>query len=201
MGNVATKVKEVLREAQLSLDSTADRRMSGFTLPISFDFIQLQFGDAAKQVPSGQSVVIINPESQTAYKYCLASEDRDRLTSLLNLNRAARSVFPESSMAIDKITFFTFPLLNLPLLPEAARQQAKLFVQSVYEAINELHVTFKLAHLDLRLGNICFGTGTEYRVAKLIDLDRAALVDEPFWCSALCALHISCTKSRERIGH
>ena len=76
MGNVATKVKEVLREAQLSLDSTADRRMSGFTLPISFDFIQLQFGDAAKQVPSGQSVVIINPESQTAYKYCLASEDR-----------------------------------------------------------------------------------------------------------------------------
>ena len=142
-------------------------------------------------MPSGQSVVIINVETQKVYKYSLAAVERDRLTSLLELNRAARSVFPESSMIIDVNKIFTFPLLDQPLLPDEAYQNAKWFVGSVHEAVNELHDTFNLAHLDLRLGNICFtvGTGTQPRVAKLIDLDRAGTVDEPFYYSKLSALY------------
>ena len=44
MGNVATKVKEVLREAQQSLDSTASRCMAHFTLPISSNPSKMQPG-------------------------------------------------------------------------------------------------------------------------------------------------------------
>ena len=132
-----------------------------------------------------------NVEAKKVYKYSIAVEERKMLTSLLQLQSAVRSVFPVSTLKIqsdvNEIDFFTFPLLDQPLSPDEARRDALTFVGSVYEAVNELHHTFKLAHLDLRLGNICFGTGT--RVAKLIDLDRANVVYQPYMISTLCSVH------------
>lgn len=68
------------------------------------------------------------------------------MTTALHLDRRPeRSVFPESIyMYIEGNPFFKFPLLKPP--PQTARQCAKRFVESVYEAINEVHVTFNLAH-------------------------------------------------------
>ena len=59
-----------------------------------------------------------------------------------------KSVFPESVKFINEKYFFEFPLLAPPLSLEVASQHAKVFVQSVYEAINELHNGFNRAHVD-----------------------------------------------------
>ena len=180
MGSVATKVEEVLGEAQRSLASMAGRRMAGFALHISRNFIQSRFGAGAMQVPS---VVIANPHTRKVYKHCLNMVDGNTLIELWHLSfdrePPTRIVFPESIMNIGKRFVFDFPLLKPPLSPEAAHQHAQRFVESVYEAISELHVHFNLAHLDVRLGNICISADSTGFVAKLIDLDRSAPADQP----------------------
>ena len=49
----------------------------------------------------------------------------------------------------------------------------KRFVKLVCEAVNELPNTFHLAHLDLRLANICLTNESNDFAVKLIDLDRS----------------------------
>ncbi len=114
MESVATKVTEVLGEAQRSLDSTAGWRMTDFTLPISGNFIGSCFGAAAVQVPSGQSVVIINPDTGKVY---LSMVDGKTLFFLQRFfdRRPERSVFPESIMFINEKWVFEFPFLKMPL--------------------------------------------------------------------------------------
>ena len=203
MGSVATKVKEVMDEAQQSLESIKGQDMAGFALPMSGDFIHAQFGAGAFQMPSGhESVLIANLHTRKVYKHCLSTCDRRRLYRLERLDRKPeRSVFPESSRnTFGFHTFFEFPLLKPPLSPEEARLHAKQFVESVYEAISELHVDFNLAHLDVKLGNICIDDSAGRLVAKLIDLDRSAPAGEPFRLSAACSLYTNSImyKVRER---
>ena len=80
----------------------------------------------------------------------------------------------------NPISFLEFPLLRPPLSPELARQHAIPFVGSVHEAITELHDQFKIAHLDIKLGNICIDGAPGTFVAKLIDLDRSQNAGKPF---------------------
>ena len=58
-----------------------------------------------------------------------------------------------------------------------------MFVASVHEAITELHDKFNVAHLDIRLGNICIDGAPGTFVAKLIDLDRSHSAGMPFLVS------------------
>ena len=47
-------------------------------------------------------------------------------------------------------------------------------------ALNELHSTLRIAHLDVRFENICYsGNATEGMKAVLIDLDRWEPADSP----------------------
>ena len=149
------------------------------------------FGPEAFQLPSGKSVIIANPVTKKVYKYCLNNADALRLYHyLLGRLKPKRSVFPESVKNVlgvakedNPIPFFEFPLLRPPLSPELAHQYAIPFVGSVHEAITELHDQFKIAHLDIMLGNICIagdGLAAGTLVAKLIDLDRSQNAGKPF---------------------
>ena len=80
--------------------------------------------------------------------------------------------------------FFQYDLFGPPLDYQKARDNAIDFVKSVCEAINELHDDFNIAHLDLRLANICISTNTPLSV-KLIDLDRSDEAIKPFRRSSL----------------
>ena len=59
----------------------------------------------------------------------------------------------------------------------------------VCEAIQELHDGFNIAHLDVRLANICL-TDTDDLGVKLIDLDRS----EELFEHSLAVVGQSCTK-------
>ena len=116
MDIVATKVKEVMAEAELVLAKIEGQCMKGFALPISQNFIVAHFGD---EVPSGQSVVIANLKTQKVYKYCLNDADTVRLMQLLGRPNKYRSVFPESVKNVrgvakedDPIPFFVFPTIT-----------------------------------------------------------------------------------------
>ena len=80
--------------------------------------------------------------------------------------------------------YFEFPLLKPPMKQEAAKKFLIPFVSSVLFALNELH-GLGLAHLDIRLANVCFDSDNR---AILIDLDRCKDVNN-------CALAMVGTKS------
>ena len=64
---------------------------------------------------------------------------------------------PESSIKCHKLTFYKFKMLpNLPLSRDQACKCLKKLIEGVYLALSELHNKYDLAHLDVRLENICF---------------------------------------------
>ena len=204
MDSVIAKVEEVMAEAQRSLDLTGGGHVTDFALPLSRDFIQARFGAGAIQLPSGQSVVIANLETRKVYKHCLNDTEGMRVMELIQLfsRKPGRSVFPDSVGKSCDVSFFVFPLLKPPLLSEQARQKAKAFVGSVHEAITELHEQFNLAHLDVRLGNICISAvhvGTPL-IAKLIDLDRSEQADKACSKSLAASLYTTSIMYQVREG-
>ena len=114
MGSVATKVKEVMGHWHpRSLASTVGRRIAGFALPISGNFIHTHFGAGAIQMPSGQSVVVANLHTGKVYKHCHSDADTLRLGKLQHLDRKPeRSVFPESIKFLSNKYFLSSPSSN-----------------------------------------------------------------------------------------
>ena len=180
--SVATEIKNALDAAKLSLGSAPlHQKPTNHALPISGSFIKCRFGEYAIQVQSGQSVVIVDEVFKSVYKRCFDSQEEARLLVLLNINpKPVNSAFP---MSMNK-QFFQYDLFGPPLDSQKARDNAIDFVKSVCEAINELHDDFNIAHLDLRLANICISTNTPLSV-KLIDLDRSDKAIKPFCYSSL----------------
>ena len=174
--SVVAMIEQALNEARASLRlALAAENPTDHVLPISRSFIHGNFGAVAEQFPSGQSVVIIDVGGRKAYKRCLDPYEENRLLHLRECNpKPSRSVFPdELRMVVNaRISFFQYPLLKPPLTPQQAKDKASSFVKLVCEAIQELHDSFNIAHLDVRLANICL-TDTDDLDVKLIDLDRS----------------------------
>ena len=186
--SVATEIKNALDAAKLSLGSTPlHQKPTYHALPISGSFIERRFGEHAKQVQSGQSVVIVDEVFKSVYKRCFDSQAAVRLLKLLYINpKPVNSAFP---MSMNEEEFFQYDHFGPPLDSQKARDNAIDFVKSVCEAINELHDDFDIAHLDLMLANICISTNTPLSV-KLIDLDRSDEAIKPVRGSSL-TLHAS----------
>ena len=174
--SVDAKIRQALNDARVSLRSAlAAQNPTDHALPISGSFIHGNFGAGAEQFPSGQSVVIIDVGGGKAYKRCLDPNEENRLLRLRECNpKPSRSVFPDESQKVvsARISFFQYPLLKPPLKPQQAKENTSRFVKLVCEAIQELHDSFNIAHLDVRLANICL-TDTDDLGVKLIDLDRS----------------------------
>ena len=106
------------------------------------------------------------------YKQPLHSVSRYELASLMSRDR---SLFTRSLPPIAQHkAYFEFPLLKPPMKQEAAKYFLIPFVSSVVFALNELH-GLGLAHLDVRLGNVCFDSDNR---AILIDLGRCQNVND-----------------------
>ena len=172
---VEAEIRHALNDAGVSLRlALAAQNRTDHALPISESFIHGAFCAGAEQVPSGQSVVIVDVGGGKAYKRCLDPKEAVRLHHLLLCNpKPSRSVFPDDSLKVvsARISFFQYPLLKPPLKPQQAKENASRFVKLVCEAIQELH-DFNIAHLDVRLANICL-TDTDDLGVKLIDLGRS----------------------------
>ena len=125
---VASKIKEVIDEAQRSLRSVLEQDSTGFALPISEDFLETNFGLGTYQVDSGQSIVVVNESTRKVYKHCLCHRESLTLVKLWlrdSQTLPERSVFPEGKVELSEAVFFIFPLLKPPLTAEQAKQNAK----------------------------------------------------------------------------
>ena len=140
-------------------------------VPMSKRFVTNTFGEVAMEVESGESVVIVNRQLQKVYKRPLHSINRYMLSSLMG--REDRSLFTRSLPPIAQHK--EFPLLKPPIKRETARSDLFTFVSSVVFSLNELHNGLGLAHLDIRLDNVCFDSDNR---AILIDLDRCQNVND-----------------------
>ena len=96
--SVATEIKNALDAAKLSLGSTPlHQKPINHALPISGSFIERRFGEYAKQVQSGQLVIIVDDVFKRVYKRCLNFQEGERLLVLLHMNRKpVNSAFPMS---------------------------------------------------------------------------------------------------------
>ena len=111
------------------------------------------------QVESGQSVVIVNVQRENLYKKPLLAVSGCGLLDLYWRNLKTPSFFTRSLLpTVRRDDYFEFPLLKPPMKQEAAKKYLIPFVSSVAFALNELH-GLGLAHLDIRLDNVCFDSG------------------------------------------
>ena len=134
---------------------------------------QVQVEGSLKQVDSQYSLVF--HDNKKYYKYCPDSIERESLFTFLG-ESSNRLVFPQHILRvkIDKAApfpFFVFPKQRFQLTSLRTSQlKSCLFnlASGIKDALEELHVKYEYAHLDVRLANVCFDDGH----VKLIDFDR-----------------------------
>ena len=140
--------------------------------------------DGAEQVHSRGS--LIAKHGSKYYKYIHCIQEQTRLFSIVamdNPERLTRSLFPIHKHKLkfgnlSPLLVFTYNALWSPLKREEAALCLGYLLLDVIVALDELHDTLVLAHLDVRLENICFRKNESGKFfAVLIDLDRAS--DDP----------------------
>lgn len=90
-----------------------------------------------------------------------------------------QTLLPENDIVqVHGLTFFVYPLLSHPLMREEAYKCLGHLLDSVADAIDELHKKLEVVHLDICLENICFKESNGEFSAILIDLDRCAPVSK-----------------------
>ena len=142
--------------------------------PLSSSFLE---ANHVKQLPSGQSIVLVNERDRKLYKYPMLSTEREVLSELESdlsngrISTLERSALPLAIRYIGSMRYFEFKLYDQPLFEEEARRHKVWFVDEVVKAVNELHDSAHLAHLDIRLENICVDDETNRLI--LVDLDRS----------------------------
>ena len=166
--------REIERWKGMSSDSPTH-----FVLPLTSSFVHKKFGEYSVQIMSGHSVVMLDPRHSKILKcnFCLGPENQ--LLSLLIMDaKLERNLLPNGRMIIGPRQYFTYELLLKPIDRYEARGifgGVDRFADGVFKALRELHDTCGLAHMDVRLENICFDPQTHRPI--LIDLDRSATKD------------------------
>ena len=178
--DVAGRVKEDLERGIRRWRRMSSGSPTRFVLPLTSSFVHDNFGEDSVQIMSGHSVVILNPRRSKILKcnFCFGLATRLHELFLMPQARDAlleRSLLPNGTVVVGPKTYFTFKLLLKPIDRYEARGVfggVDGFADGVFNALRELHDTCSLAHMDLRLENVCFDPGTRRPI--LIDLDRSA---------------------------
>ena len=165
--------REIERWKRMSSDSP-----TRFVLPLTSSFVHEKFGEDSVQIMSGHSVVILDPRQSKILKcnFCLGPELR--LNKLYEYGKDAqleRSLLPNGRMIVGPREYYTYKLLLKPIDRYEARRVfggVDGFADGMFKALRELHDTCGLAHMDVRLENVCFDPQTNRPI--LIDLDRSA---------------------------
>ena len=167
---VAPRLIEVYEHNVRLWRSSTEYRLPSLNYPVSPSYLH-KFADDARQMTSGQSVVVICESAKQVYKKNLEPSESDKLKDLLLKRRSHPQIgFPVSFSKVDKNTMIIFDLYSPPLTRKEIQEHATWFSRSLAKAILALHDINNLAHLDIRPENICTTEcGSEI---VLIDLDR-----------------------------
>ena len=144
-----------------------------YALPLNQETIASQFGEGSIQMPSANAVVVLSSNKKFVYKFIINPVVRDNLTShvipnLLDSNDYSslcpqRFLLPEPpyfARPFLEQTFFKYRCLKLPLGKRDVTRCLAEYFESVSSALRQLH-EFGMAHLDVRLENICFDCSDE----------------------------------------
>ncbi len=174
---VADRLKLVYSENLFHWKSSPWPQGKEFVLsyPATPSYVSEAF-EGGYQIQSGHSVVIVSPQKNSAYKRVMSSKDERSLVHLLhgkhNYNFTEHQIeFPRSMLLVGGACFFVYKLFLPPLISFTGIEE--WYVLQVVKLLTILHGQ-GLAHLDVRLENICFDETTTSLV--LIDLDRSAPV-------------------------
>ena len=145
---------------------------------ISAQYSQTEF---LKQVESWYSLVFTD-NHQYYYKYCPDESDRVKMSCLMKEDKCNCLVFPIDIFYLrlpseKKLQLVVFDKQEQQLsdLTQEERKSCLYYIAiGINEALTVLHQKYKLAHLDVRLDNVCFHKGT----VTLIDFDRCQSVVE-----------------------
>ena len=173
---VPTSLKDALAANKRSFNRKNIMRQENNVLnyPLSSSFLE---ANHVKQLPSGQSIVLVNERDRKLYKYSMLSTESRTLSELESdlsngrISTLERSALPLAIHYIGNMRYFEFKLYDQPLSEEEARRHKVWFVSEVVKAVNELHDRAKVAHLDIRLENICVDDESNRLI--LVDLDRS----------------------------
>ena len=145
-------IREIVNDGISKSTSLAVRQGTRHIVPLSKRFVTSTFGEGAMQV---ESVVIVKLQQEKVYKHPLL--DVHKLAKLLHLAHPTHSPLLTRSLlpTAARDNYIEFPLLKPPIKREKAKTNLSSFVSSVVFALNELR-EFGLAHLDVRLDNVCF---------------------------------------------
>ena len=138
----------------------------------------------AEQIPSKHSIILLS-HSNKVYK-CSFDNSGDGLDKLFML-KSKNSTLQHSLLPNDYekhlgLQFWIYNRLDPPWNADKALHHIVKFTENVIIAIKELH-DFGIAHLDIRLDNICFIPSTETPV--LIDLGRCRNANEQYICDSV----------------
>ena len=174
---VPTSMKDALAANKRSFNrkNVMEQENNVLNYPLSSSFLE---ANHVKQIPSGQSIVLVNERDRRLYKYPMLSTERVALLNLLmdvylrkSIPTLERSALPLDQQFIGSMRCFEFKLYDQPLSEEEAQRHKVWFVSEVVKAVNELHDRAKVAHLDIRLENICVDDESNRLI--LVDLDRS----------------------------
>jgi hypothetical protein len=176
--NVWNCIQRMQSQQCVILTSLIDNDNKHFTLPLDEQFVQDTFGADARQVKSGESVVILT--TGQAYKYALDPLESLRLQSLCygdrpNFQGYIPCCLPQHISPMNS-KFYGFQRFIQPMPITIIQRDIVEFIDAVVNSLLKLHEEGNIAHLDIRIENICWDN--EGNVI-FIDLDRSATIDKP----------------------
>ncbi len=138
--DVVASLKDVyFKNKRLWEEKWEDTKRLSFAYPISLNNITKTFGLGARQMMSGQSVVIMNSTMSLVYKIPMNFAEISRLKDLLEEEKSTSIGFPISSKVVGWFTYFTYHLYLSPLSPGDIKRYLYWYLQSLVQIVKQLH--------------------------------------------------------------
>ncbi|KAL5478035.1 hypothetical protein EMCRGX_G024910 [Ephydatia muelleri] len=159
----------------------------GFGMAYKAHYQIIELDDVGKEIQKtyeSQKEIMNNAACKKAFylKHLISSDERRALTNVeaelreraTDASAALPVCLSENIVSLGKYRFHCFQALTDPLKASEARECLQEFVQLVSKSRMVLHNNYFMAHIDVRLENICFvRSHTEKQnTAIFIDLDR-----------------------------
>ena len=168
-------VRREIREAVSSFAvlNNTQRSMDRVLMKLSTDDLEKFNGINPKQIPSQGAIMVSCGDS--IFKRPLWNLHASVLNfvverSLSRPSQKASTVQLQPALISETFFFKDERVHYDPMTAEEAKNCLQNFFSEVRSVIGQLHDTYKLAHLDIRLDNICFNQQFK---PILIDLDRS----------------------------
>ena len=148
--------------------------------PLGTDIVCKLWGKTATQLQSGFSLVIKVEAEGKVYKYPFNDLETCQVLSLMQFLKDLKGPHPtRCSMPLERSVyllrdFFSYPDYGSPMSRAEARQRIVFFVDEVIMCVKKLH-SLGLAHMDIRLENVCFTASRNAVLDRYVPLQKLAI--------------------------